>query len=141
LKTLVQLTGYFDPIYAETFVTVKNYDVFFDILLINNSTINLLNVQVEFSCKSEILVLEKAATVNIRPGQSITIRSHIKFVKPEFGSIFGSINYDNQAGTEQEIKIDFLQFIYPVHIGMPEFRILWKDKSCEKHLNKETNNT
>jgi coatomer subunit beta len=57
LRTLVQLTGYFDPIYAETFVTVRNYDVFFDILLINNSNINLLNVQVEFFSNSEILVL------------------------------------------------------------------------------------
>jgi coatomer subunit beta len=68
-------------------------------------------------------------------------------VKPEFGSIFGSINYDNQAGSEQaylvteEIKIDFLQFIYPVDIGMPEFRRLWKDKPCEKLIKKETNNT
>lgn len=57
LRTLVQLTGYFDPIYAETFVTVRNYDVFFDVLLINNSKVNLLNVQVEFFSNSEIFVL------------------------------------------------------------------------------------
>lgn len=101
LKTLVQLTGYFDPIYAETFVTVKNYDVFFEILLINIGTVNLLNVQIEFTSKTEISVLEKAETCNIKPGESVTVRSHIKFSNSEFGSLFGSINYDNQAGIEQ----------------------------------------
>ena len=67
LKTLVQLTGYFDPIYAETFVTVKNYDVFFEILLVNIGTVNLLNVQMEFTSKAEISVLEKAETCNLKP--------------------------------------------------------------------------
>lgn len=147
LRTLVQLTGYFDPIYAETFVTVRNYDVFFDILLINNSSINLLNVQVEFFSNSEILVLEKAAVVNLKPGQSTTGRCHIKFAKSEFGSIFGSINYDNHAGIEQaylvtqEIRIDFLQFIEPVQISMSEFRRLWKVREHEQTLNRETTNT
>lgn len=61
----------------------------------------MLNVQVEFSSNSDVLVLEKAANLNLKPGQSATARAHIKFTKSEFGSVFGNINYDNQAGIEQ----------------------------------------
>ena len=42
---MVQLTGYFDPLYAESFVTINKYDILFQILLINNTKYNLLNVQ------------------------------------------------------------------------------------------------
>lgn len=62
-------------------MTVKNYDVFFEILLINNTNINLLNVQIEFSSNSDVLVLEKASNLNLKPGQAATVRSHIKFTK------------------------------------------------------------
>lgn len=64
---MVQLTGYFDPLYAESFVTVNKYDILFEILLINNTKNNLLNVQIEFSSTSEIIVLEKAQSINLRP--------------------------------------------------------------------------
>ncbi len=57
LKSTVQLTGSFDPLYAEAFVRVSKYDIFFEILLINNSKSNLLNIQIEFSSNVEILVL------------------------------------------------------------------------------------
>lgn len=46
LKSMVQLTGYFDPLYAESFVTVSKNDIFFEILLINTTKANMLNVQV-----------------------------------------------------------------------------------------------
>lgn len=76
----------------------------------------------------------------------MTVRSHIKFANSEFGSLFGSINYDNQAGIEQaylvteEIKIDFLQFIYPVSIPLATFRELWKTVNNEQSVSKETSN-
>ncbi len=66
LKSLVQLTGAFDPLYSEAFVTVNKYDIFFEILLINTSKSNLLNIQVEFSSPASIMILEKAQSVNLR---------------------------------------------------------------------------
>lgn len=46
LKSIVQLTGTFDPLYSEAFIRVNKYDLFFEILLINNTKHNLSNVQV-----------------------------------------------------------------------------------------------
>ncbi len=62
----MQLTGAFDPLYSEAFVTVNKYDIFFEILLINTSKNNLLNIQIEFSSPVPTLILEKAQSVNLR---------------------------------------------------------------------------
>lgn len=43
---MVQLTGHFDPLYAESFITVNKNDIFFEILLINTTKSNMLNVQI-----------------------------------------------------------------------------------------------
>ena len=67
LKSLVQLTGRFDPIYAEAFITVNKYDIFFDISLTNCTKINLSNVQIEFASTAKTMVLERALTVHLRP--------------------------------------------------------------------------
>jgi coatomer subunit beta len=117
LKSVVQLTGSFDQLYAEAFVRVNKYDLFFEILLINNSKSNLLNIQIEFSSSVEVLVLEKAQSVNLRPAESVMLRTQLRFSESEFGVIYGFINYDSQAGLEQpyliteEITIDYMQFV------------------------------
>ena len=67
LKSMVQLTGHFDPLYAESFINVNKYDISFEILLVNTTKNNMLNVQVEFSSTAEIMILEKALSVNLRP--------------------------------------------------------------------------
>jgi coatomer subunit beta len=117
LISVVQLTGSFDQLYAEAFVRVNKYDLFFEILLINNSKSNLLNIQIEFSSSVEVLVLEKAQSVNLRPAESVMLRTQLRFSESEFGIIYGFINYDSQAGLEQpyliteEITIDYMQFV------------------------------
>jgi coatomer subunit beta len=44
LNHIVQLTGYSDPIYAESFVLIHKYDIQFDVLFINRSGKVLQNV-------------------------------------------------------------------------------------------------
>ena len=55
----------------------------------------------------------------------------MKFSSQEIGVIFGSINYENMAGIEQnnlltqEIFIDLIDFIYPADIHINDFRNCW----------------
>ena len=127
----MQLTGSFDPLYAEAFINVNKYDLFFEILMVNNTKYNLLNIQMEFSSNVEVLVLEKAQSVNLRPFESVMLRTQLRFAAAEFGVIFGYINYDNHAGLEQpyliteEIKIDYMQYIEPAVISETNFKIEW----------------
>ncbi len=46
---MIQLTGNFDPLYAESFITANKNDISFEILLINTTKSNMLNVQIEFA--------------------------------------------------------------------------------------------
>lgn len=137
LKSLVQLTGSFDPLYSEAFVNVNKYDLFFEILLINTTKYNLLNIQVEFSSNAEVLVLEKAQSVNLRPQEAVMLRTQLRFSACEFGVIYGYINYDNQAGLEQpyliteEIRIDYMQYIEPANISETNFKIEWEKAENE----------
>lgn len=79
LRSMVQLTGSFDPLYAESFIRVNKYDLFFEILMINNTKSNLLNVQIEFTSNAQVLVLEKAQSVNLRPHEAVMLRTHLRF--------------------------------------------------------------
>ena len=76
---MVQLTGHFDPLYAECFISVNKYDISFEILVINTTKANMLNVQVEFSSTAEILILEKAPSINLRPFETAEVRTQIRF--------------------------------------------------------------
>lgn len=76
---MIQLTGNFDPLYAESFITVNKNDIFFEILLVNTTKANMLNVQIEFAATTEILVLEKAQSINLRPYESASLRTQIRF--------------------------------------------------------------
>ena len=49
LKRVMQLTGLSDPIYAEAVVTVHEYDIVLDVLLINQTNETL---QVSFAMRS-----------------------------------------------------------------------------------------
>ena len=131
------MTGSFDPLYSEAFVNVNKYDLFFEILLINTTKYNLLNIQVEFSSNAEVLVLEKAQSVNLRPQEAVMLRTQLRFSACEFGVIYGYINYDNHAGLEQpyliteEIRIDYMQYIEPANISETNFKIEWEKAENE----------
>jgi vesicle coat complex subunit len=116
---------------------VNKYDLFFEILLINNSKSNLLNIQIEFSSSVEVLILEKAQSVNLRPSESVFLRTQLRFSESEFGVIYGFINYDNQAGLEQpyliteEISIDYMQFVEPAELSETAFKLEWQKAEHE----------
>lgn len=105
--------------------------------MVNNTKLNLLNIQIEFSSNVEVLVLEKAQSVNLRPHESVMLRTQLRFSSAEFGVVYGYINYDNQAGLEQpyliteEIKIDYMQYISPASISATNFKIDWEKAENE----------
>ena len=72
------------------------------------------------------------------------IKSNMKIATTEVGIIFGSINYENIAGIEQdyivtrEIPIDIIDFVYPSDISDKMFRVLWQKYEWENRVNINT---
>ncbi|EGR27322.1 hypothetical protein IMG5_197900 [Ichthyophthirius multifiliis] len=142
LGKLIQLTGYSDPIYAESFVRIHKYDIQFETLLINRTSKPLQKVQIDFFTQQSDIkrVIEKAQAVTLQPNGFANVKTSLKFSSSDIGVIFGAINYENIAGIEQaylitkEIDIDLIDFIYPSEIDLNTFRELWAKYEWENRI-------
>ena len=56
LLRVTQLTGFSDPVYAETYVNVNQYDIVLDVLVVNQTGDTLQNLTVELATLGTYLV-------------------------------------------------------------------------------------
>ena len=85
LSRVVQLTGFSDPVYAEAYVNVHQFDIVLDVLLVNQSTQTLQNLSVEFATLGDLKVVEKPATTNLPPHDFLNVQSTIKVSSTDTG--------------------------------------------------------
>jgi coatomer subunit beta len=69
LSKIKPLTGYSDPLYAEAYITVQQFDINIDILMVNQTGETLQNVTVEFTTMGDLKVLEKPAPHTMGPNR------------------------------------------------------------------------
>ena len=65
LNKVTQLTGFSDPVYAEAYVNVNQYDIVLDVLIVNQTSDTLQNLTLELatlgmSLKHSTFVIVKA---------------------------------------------------------------------------------
>lgn len=78
LKRVMQLTGLSDPVYAEAVVTVHEYDIVLDVLLINQTNESLSNVCLELATVGDLKLCERPQNYAMAPHANINIRANIK---------------------------------------------------------------
>lgn len=94
LSRVVQLTGFSDSIYAETYVTVNHSDVLLDILVVNQTDETLQNVHIDLTTSgTDLRVTEKPASFTLGPEGFATAKAVIKVTSTDNGSIFGCISW------------------------------------------------
>jgi coatomer subunit beta len=94
LKRITQLTGLSDPVYAEAVVTVHDYDIVLDVLVINQLNEHMHNVCLELATVGDLKLCERPQTYQLAPHQQIHIRANIKVSSTETGIVYGNIVYD-----------------------------------------------
>lgn len=140
LKRILQLTGFSDPIYAEAFVKVHQYDVVLDVLLVNQTTNTLRNLSVEFATLGDLKVVDKPATANIGPHGFYKIQTTIKVTSADTGVIFGNIVYDGQHSDEStivilnDVHVDIMDYIKPATCTESSFRKMWNEFEWENKI-------
>lgn len=145
LQRLVQLTGYSDPVYAESFVNFHKFDIQFEILLVNRTQKPIQHISVEFFTQGDQRIVENAPILTLQPNACTTLKTSMKFSSQDIGYIFGYINYENLAGIEQanlitkEITIDLIDFTYPVNIDLNQYRKMWAKYEWENRIVLNTN--
>ncbi|KAI8920089.1 adaptin N terminal region-domain-containing protein [Powellomyces hirtus] len=147
LSRVIQLTGFSDPVYAEAYVNVHQYDILLDILIVNQTSETLQNLTVEFSTLGDLKLVERPAPHTIGPHGFHGIKANIKVSSTETGVIFGNIVYDGPSATDMncvilnDIHIDIMDYIKPAMCTETQFRMMWSEFEWENKVNVNTNIT
>ncbi len=56
---MTQLTGFSDPVYAEAYVNVNQYDIVLDVLIVNQTKDTLQNCTLELATLGDLKLVEK----------------------------------------------------------------------------------
>jgi coatomer subunit beta len=134
------LTGFADPVYAEASVTVHEYDIVVEILVINRTPNTLADLTVELSTMGDMKIVERPQAHTIGPMDQMTIRASIKVSSTETGHIFGSIVYTDMATHEHklihlnDIHMDIMDYIRPATCSDELFRSMWAEFEWENKV-------
>eukprot|EP00455_Lapot_gusevi_P002489 TRINITY_DN109_c0_g1_i4.p1 TRINITY_DN109_c0_g1~~TRINITY_DN109_c0_g1_i4.p1 ORF type:complete len:621 (-),score=251.77 TRINITY_DN109_c0_g1_i4:95-1957(-) len=147
LNTVVQLTGLSDPVYAEAFVQVHEYDIILDILIINQTNETLQNMMIELTTSGDLKIVERPQTYTLGPLQQKKITANIKVSSTESGTIFGNIVYDTTTSSEKNVVVmnsihmDIMDYINPASTSDNQFRAMWAEFEWENKVSVNTDIT
>ncbi|KAG6612079.1 Coatomer subunit beta [Phytophthora cinnamomi] len=140
MRHVHQLTGFADPVYAEAYVTVHDYDIVLEILVVNRIPQTLTNLTVDLSTIGDLKLVERPQPQTIGPLDQRTIRANIKVSSTETGHIFGTIVYDSASGAEKtyvnlnDIHLDIMDYIKPATCTDAAFRAMWAEFEWENKV-------
>lgn len=151
LQRVVQLTGFSDPVYAEAYVNVHQFDILLDVLVVNQSAEILQNLTIEFATLGDLKLVERPANYTLAPYSFQSIKATIKVSSTETGVIFGNITYEGASGTGtassgdakcvvlNDIHIDIMDYINPATCTEGQFRSMWTEFEWENKVSVNTN--
>jgi coatomer subunit beta len=140
LKHVYQLTGYSDPVYAEASLTVHDYDIILEILIINRTPSTLTNLTVELATMGDLRIVERPQSFTIGPLDERILRANIKVSSTETGHIFGTIVFDNASNAQKtyvtinDIQLDIMDYIRPSTCKHEDFRLMWEEFEWENKV-------
>jgi coatomer subunit beta len=144
LSRVVQLTGFSDPVYAEAYVQVNQFDIILDVLLVNQTQETLQNLSVEFATLGDLKVVERPTTQNLPALDFLNVQATIKVSSTDTGVIFGNVVYDGPSSTEtnvvilNDVHVDIMDYIQPAHCTETQFRAMWTEFEWENKVNINT---
>ena len=140
LSHVYQMSGFADPVYAEALVTVHEYDIVLEILVINRTAHTLGGLTVELSTMGDMKIVERPQAHTIGPLDQMTIRASIKVSSTETGHIFGTIVYTDMSTQERcyinlnDIHMDIMDYIRPASCTDELFRSMWAEFEWENKV-------
>ena len=144
LSRVAQLTGFSDPVYAEAYVQVNQFDIILDVLLVNQTRDTLQNLSVEFATLGDLKVVERPTTQNLPALDFLNVQATIKVSSTDSGVIFGNVVYDGPSSTESnvvilnDVHVDIMDYIQPAHCTETQFRTMWTEFEWENKVNINT---
>ncbi|MCL7034369.1 hypothetical protein MKW94_009907 [Papaver nudicaule] len=126
LNRILQLTGFSDPVYAESYVTVHQYDIVLDVTVINRTQEPFQNMWLELATVGDLKLVEYKQ-----------IRANIKVTSTQTGVIFGKSSNRTSNVTERtvvllsDIYINIMEYISPATCADVVFSTMWAEFEWE----------
>ncbi|KAJ1177234.1 hypothetical protein NDU88_002495 [Pleurodeles waltl] len=146
LNKVTQLTGFSDPVYAEAYVHVNQYDIVLDVLVVNQTSDTLQSCTLELATLGDLKLVEKPSPLTLAPHDFANIKANVKVASTENGIIFGNIVYDVSGAASDrncvvlsDIHIDIMDYIQPASCTDTEFRQMWAEFEWENKVTVNTN--
>jgi len=141
LSRITQLTGFSDPVYAEAVVTVQQFDIVLDVLVVNQTTETLQNLTCEFATLGDLKLVERPTPQTLGPHAFFNTTATIKVSSTETGVIFGTVSFDKQGASDSSVNIvlndlhlDLLWYIRPSSVSEAAFRSMWTEFEWENKV-------
>lgn len=149
LDRVFQLTGFSDPVYAEAYVHVHQYDIAVDVLIVNQTSDTLSALTLVLATLGDLRVVEKPQVVTIGPRDFRMVSATLKVSSTETGIIFGEIEFDVAGASANDkscvvlndIHIDVLDYIMPATCSLEEFRAMYAEFEWENKVQVATAHT
>jgi len=145
LNKVTQLTGFSDPVYAEAYVNVNQYDIVLDVLIVNQTRDTLQGCTLELATLGDLKLVEKPQPIVLAPNDFANIKANVKVASTENGIIFGNIVYDIGGGSSDrnvvvlnDIHVDIMDYIVPASCTETEFRSMWAEFEWENKVSVNT---
>jgi coatomer subunit beta len=142
LNKVTQLTGFSDPVYAEAYVHVNQYDIVLDVLVVNQTSDTLQNCTLELATVGDLKLVDRPHPVVLAPHDFCNIKATVKVSSTENGIIFGNIVYDTTTSSNivilNSIHIDIMDYILPATCTDTEFRTMWVEFEWENKVSVNT---
>jgi coatomer subunit beta len=142
LNKVTQLTGFSDPVYAEAYVHVNQYDIVLDVLVVNQTSDTLQNCTLELATVGDLKLVDRPHPVVLAPHDFCNIKATVKVSSTENGIIFGNIVYDTTTSSNivilNSIHIDIMDYILPASCTDTEFRSMWVEFEWENKVSVNT---
>lgn len=75
---VTQLTGFSDPVYAEAYVHINQYDIVLDVVVVNQTSDTLQNCTLELATLGDLKLVEKPQPVVLAPRDFCNIKANVK---------------------------------------------------------------
>jgi len=119
-------------------VTVHEYDIILDVMVINQTDETLQNLSVELSTVGDLRLCGRPQATNLAAHSTRNISANIKVSSTETGIIFGSIVWDEKTDQGNvilnDIHIDIMDYISPASCSELSFRSMWAEFEWENKV-------
>ena len=77
---MYQLTGFSDPIYAEAYINVNQYDIVLDVLVVNQTPDTLQNLTLELATLGDLKLVDKPTPITLAGNDFCNTKAQVSYL-------------------------------------------------------------